>query len=134
MIRLGLAALLAFAAAAPARAEQPLSGAEARSLLAGNSTRGTIVLESPLLGHVYERWFAADGQLVSRNVTKGTTDSGTWRVDDAGNICMTHRTWASGREYCTAVASTADGYERLFKGKPSETVVVYPGDAFGLGR
>ncbi len=134
MIRLALAALLAVVATAPARAEQPLSPAEVRALLAGNSTRGTIVLESPLLGQVYERWFAASGELVSRNVTKGTNDAGAWRVDDAGHLCMTHRTWAAGREYCTAVVKAADGYRRLFNGKPSEAMEVRPGDAFALGR
>lgn len=129
-----LAAALLAAAPFGAQAGEPLSAAEARQLLAGNSTRGSIVLASPLLGHVYERFFAADGRLFSRNLTKNDGDAGVWRVDDGGNVCMKHTTWASGREYCTQIERTGtSSYTRVFKGEPSELMTVRPGDAFGLG-
>lgn len=130
----GLAFAAAGVAAAAAHAQQALSAKEVAALVAGNSTEGTIVIESPLLGHKFERFFAAGGALYSRNSTKGESDKGTWRVTRAGSLCMRHDTWAQGREYCTQVNRTADGFERIFKGKPSEVMEVKPGDVFGLER
>lgn len=124
--------LAALAIALPAAAEDLLAEKEVRELLAGNSTKGTIVIDSPLLGHEFLRHFAADGRLVSRNATKGETDKGSWRVNDSGAVCMKHDTWAQGREYCTLMLRRNGGYRRVFNGKPSEDLVVLPGDPFAL--
>ncbi len=125
------AAAFAMLAAAPAAAADTMSADEVRAALAGNSTKGVIVIESPLLGHEYERFFAADGKLVSRNATRGDTDEGTWRISRSGAVCMKH---SSGREYCTLMARAGDGFARIYKGQPSEEFSVLSGDAFGLGR
>lgn len=126
-----LAAALLLAVASGARADETLSAGEVEKLLSGNSTKGVIVIESPLLNHEFQRFFAADGTLVSRNVTKGESDKGVWRVTPQGSVCMKHD---GGREYCTLVVRTRGGYQRVFKGKPSEAMAVLPGDAFALKR
>jgi hypothetical protein len=134
VLRTFLAALSLAALATPAAAADAMSDAEVEKLLSGNSTQGKIVIESPLLDHEFRRHFAADGRLVSHNVTKGEGDKGTWRVTPSGALCMKHDTWAQGREYCTLVERAGQGYRRIFKGKPSEEMKVLPGDAFGLLR
>ncbi len=133
-LRLIPTVLLAWTVSTPASHAAPVPADELRGLLAGNSTQGVIVIESPLLNHEFRRYFAVDGRLVSQNVTKGETDAGTWRVTPSGAICMKHENWAQGREYCTLVERSDGGYQRVFKGKPSEDMKVLPGDAFGLSR
>lgn len=134
VLRLFMAAAAFVVAATAAHAADTLSKAEVEKLLAGNSTQGIIVIESPLLGHEFRRFFAADGRLMSHNVTKGEGDNGKWRVSPSGAVCMKHATWSQGREYCTLVERDGDRYRRVFGGKPSESMAVMPGDAFGLQR
>ena len=110
---------------APALAGTPLSGAQVKQLISGNSVEAY----SKARGFDFKAYFATDGIGVSE--VNGKTSKGAWRINDSGEHCSQ---WPKQKETCGQVVDMGDGtYNRMEEGYPrSVWKKIHPGNAFGL--
>jgi len=80
----------------------PLTAAELKSLLSGNSMAGNGKQNEPAAPYDWIAFYAADGTLTMRLKPEwgGTTDSGKWWVTEKGELCRLFEKMASGKEGC----------------------------------
>jgi hypothetical protein len=94
-----LLALAAAAAAAPAAAEpQAVRGAQFISMMDGNTLSGTNAA-----GTAFNLYFLPGGTATYQDAT-GTRDSGTWRLDETGDVCVAWQNPADRQEGCFRVS------------------------------
>lgn len=105
-------AVLALAATiAPAFAEpQPLHWDQFMSMMQSNTLSGTNDA-----GHGFNIYFLPGGAVTYQDAS-GTRDSGSWRLDEAGDVCVTWQHPAEHKEGCFEV--TIDGNKIAWEGKP----------------
>ncbi len=84
----------------------PLTAAEVKTLIAGNSASGF----ADALGKNYTAYYALDGKLV-QVLENGKRRQGAWKVADSGHFCTQFPTET---ERCTRVAPADNGeYQRV---------------------
>ena len=100
---------LAAAAAAPAAAEpQAVRGNQFISMMDGNTLSGTSAA-----GTAFNLYFLPGG-IATYQDAAGTRDSGTWRLDEQGDVCVAWQT-ADQQDGCFRV--TVDGSKVAWEGK-----------------
>jgi hypothetical protein len=113
MLRNSPAAILAVlltVIALPADAEpQPVRGSQFVTMMQGNTLSGT----TPT-GEEFNMYFLAGG-IATYEDTGGARDSGSWRIDDQGDVCVTWQFHANTQEGCYQV--TVDGSKVAWEGK-----------------
>ena len=103
-------ALAAAAAAAPAAAEpQAVRGNQFIAMMDGNTLSGTSAA-----GTAFNLYFLPGG-IATYQDAAGTRDSGTWRLDEQGDVCVAWQNAADRQDGCFRV--TVDGGKVTWKGK-----------------
>ena len=102
---LALAATMAPALAAP----QALHGDQFMSMMQSNTLSGTSDA-----GHAFNIYFLPAG-IVTYQDASGTRDSGSWHLDEAGDICVAWKHPAEQKDGCFQV--TIDGNKVAWEGK-----------------
>jgi hypothetical protein len=91
---------------------KPLSAAEAKQVLAGNTLRGSIVATgSPIPFSVY---LSADGRASA--VAMDESDRGSWRTQSNGEVCLKWKTWQDGAESCNVYFRKGDVFKVFLPG------------------
>ncbi len=103
---LGLCLLLAPPAAAAAK---PLKGYEFFSIVEDNTLSGETAG-----GVAYKLYFLAGG-IATYAGANGVNDMGRWRIDDAGDVCLTLPVMSKDKEDCYSVS--LDGSNLSWEGK-----------------
>lgn len=107
-----------------------LSGADLKAQLSGNTTHGDV----PGLGLKLTVFYAEDGRVSARAKSQAGSDEdiGKWKVNDAGELCITWGKWENSRERCSEVYRQGDKYKtftnqgtlatlfKVTKGNPDE--------------
>jgi hypothetical protein len=105
-----LVALSIMTAAAPAAAApQPVQGSQFVTMMQGNTLSGT----SPT-GNEFNMYFLPGG-VATYEDDGGARDSGTWRIDQEGDVCVTWQFHTDQTERCFRV--TVDGNKIGWEGK-----------------
>lgn len=103
-------ALSLFAGAIPAAAEpQPVRGSQFVTMMQGNTLSGT----TPT-GDEFNMYFLAGG-IATYEDNAGARDSGSWRIDSEGDVCVAWQYHADTQERCFRV--TVDGSKVAWAGK-----------------
>jgi hypothetical protein len=97
LVALSILAAVEAAAAAP----QPVRGSQFVTMMQGNTLSGT----SPT-GDAFNMYFLPGG-VATYEDDGGARDSGTWRIDDEGDVCVTWQFHSDQSERCFRV--TVDG-------------------------
>lgn len=105
-----LVLVLAAAAAAPAAAEpQAVRGNQFITMMDGNTLSGTSAA-----GTAFNLYFLPGGIATFQDAA-GTRDSGTWRLDEAGDVYVAWQNAADRQDGCFRV--TVDGGKVTWEGK-----------------
>jgi hypothetical protein len=127
--------LLTAAAAGPAAEPAPLTAAEVRALLTGNTLDGETRLARFRSSEVrsFQVHLRADGTLTLRNF-EGNTDEGVWEVTDGGLFCNQYRHTRRGMHRCYSVQQEGDAYLLIDteSGSASTVFTVRAGNPEGL--
>jgi hypothetical protein len=108
------AALWVAAVALPAAAEpQPVRGSQFVTMMQGNTLSGT----TPT-GDEFNMYFLAGG-IATYEDTGGARDSGSWRIDNEGDVCVAWQFHVDKQEGCFLL--TVDGSKVAWEGKLGAT-------------
>jgi len=105
LVALSILAVADVAAAAP----QPVQGSQFVTMMQGNTLSGT----SPT-GDPFNMYFLPGG-VATYSDDGGARDSGTWRIDEDGDVCVAWQFHADQSEHCFRV--TVDGSKIGWEGK-----------------
>jgi len=108
-----LAALSIAAATAPAAEPQPVRGSQFVTMMQGNTLSGT----TPT-GDEFNMYFLPGG-VATYEDSGGARDSGSWRIDNQGDVCVAWQYHADTQEGCYLV--TVDGSKVAWEGKLGTT-------------
>ena len=127
---LATAILLSFSTISMANSLQSLDKSSVKSLL-DNKTITTIsltTLNGKTQDNVFTGYLSQDGKtngsFASAPANQPQTDTGTWKVNDDGQLCMAWQHWNNAKEFCMSLYKTNNSIIFINQQNKLESVVM----------